>query len=194
LDFANYIFVAIFALEMMIKVVASGLILGSNTYLRTGWNVIDGFLVITSVVDLVVMSRVALSSHTEPDTTSRILAMLRVFRLLRALRPLTGSNDRVLLFRLIFLAPRFSYQSSTRPQACCSSFTPVNEIDLSSRYDLLHILYHIWDSRCSGKESDTQLDIKVTNELRFNFFNDNVTTGLSPYQSDLIVIWSIMEI
>ncbi|CAF4427491.1 unnamed protein product, partial [Rotaria sp. Silwood2] len=57
----------------MIKVIASGFIFGPNTYLHTGWNVMDGFLVIISVVDLGTMNRGRIMSPTESDTTSHIL-------------------------------------------------------------------------------------------------------------------------
>lgn len=79
---------------MLIKIVASGLICGSNTYLHTGWNVMDGSLVIISIVDLATMNRgnVPLSMTAESDAATRIFSMLRVFRLLRTLRPLRGSK------------------------------------------------------------------------------------------------------
>ncbi|CAF1073726.1 unnamed protein product [Adineta steineri] len=92
LNYSNYIFAIIFIVEMMIKVIASGLIVGRDTYLHTGWNVIDGLLVITSIVDFTVMNRGSMTSSTEMDTTSNILGMLRVFRLLRTLRPLRVIN------------------------------------------------------------------------------------------------------
>ncbi|CAF3697645.1 unnamed protein product [Rotaria sordida] len=89
LNYSNYLFTAIFTVEMMIKVIANGLIFGPNTYLHTSWNIMDGFLVIISVVDLITMNRGSITSPTESDTTSHILSMLRVFRLLRTLRALT---------------------------------------------------------------------------------------------------------
>ncbi|CAF3600682.1 unnamed protein product [Rotaria sp. Silwood1] len=89
LNYTAYIFTAIFTIEMMIKVIASGLIFGPNTYLHTGWNVMDGFLVVISIVDLAIMNRGSIMSSTESDITSHILGMLRVFRLLRTLRALT---------------------------------------------------------------------------------------------------------
>jgi voltage-dependent calcium channel T type alpha-1G len=86
---------------MMTKVIASGLIFGSNTYLHTGWNVMDGFLVIISIIDLATMHRGPITPlTTESDATTRIFSMLRVFRLLRTLRPLRGEkkNFREILF------------------------------------------------------------------------------------------------
>jgi hypothetical protein len=76
---------------MVIKVIANGLICGSHTYLHTGWNVMDGFLVVISVIDLATMHRgPIITTNVELDATSRIFSMLRVFRLLRTLRPLRG--------------------------------------------------------------------------------------------------------
>ncbi|KAL5018698.1 hypothetical protein ScPMuIL_004420 [Solemya velum] len=80
LIFSNYGFTVIFAMEMFFKVVAKGLFLGKHAYLKSGWNVMDGFLVIISLVDIVI----ALSASSSP----RIFGILRVFRLLRTLRPL----------------------------------------------------------------------------------------------------------
>jgi voltage-dependent calcium channel L type alpha-1F len=89
----NLIFTVIFTIEMVIKIVAGGLICGPHTYLHTGWNVMDGSLVIISIVDLATMSRghaATISTNNESDATSRLFSMLRVFRLLRTLRPLRG--------------------------------------------------------------------------------------------------------
>ena len=78
-------------MEMLIKVIASGLLCGSDTYLRTGWNVMDGSLVIISIIDLATMNRGSMTAiNVESDATTRIFSMLRVFRLLRTLRPLRG--------------------------------------------------------------------------------------------------------
>lgn len=90
----NYVFTVIFTVEMLMKVIASGLICGTGTYLHTGWNVMDGFLVIISIIDLATMNRGVMNSTTtvESDATTRIFSMLRVFRLLRTLRPLRGEK------------------------------------------------------------------------------------------------------
>ena len=65
---------------MVVKVLSSGLVLDAKSYLRSGWNVMDGCLVLVSLVDIVV----SLSAASSP----RIFGILRVFRLLRTLRPL----------------------------------------------------------------------------------------------------------
>ncbi|XP_062859150.1 voltage-dependent T-type calcium channel subunit alpha-1G [Trichomycterus rosablanca] len=80
LTVSNYIFTAIFVTEMAIKVVALGWCLGAKTYLKSSWNVLDGMLVMISVIDILV----SLISNSG----TKILGMLRVLRLLRTLRPL----------------------------------------------------------------------------------------------------------
>ncbi|XP_045426309.1 voltage-dependent T-type calcium channel subunit alpha-1H isoform X2 [Pipistrellus kuhlii] len=80
LSVSNYIFTAIFVAEMTMKVVALGLVSGEHAYLQSSWNVLDGLLVLVSLVDIVV----ALASAGG----AKILGILRVLRLLRTLRPL----------------------------------------------------------------------------------------------------------
>ncbi|CAF1244381.1 unnamed protein product [Rotaria sordida] len=92
INYTNYICTIIFIIEMMIKIIASGLIVGSNTYLRSGWNVVDGFLVIIAIIDIGIMHRYKITSSPQSDTTSDIADIVTVFRLLRALIPLRVIN------------------------------------------------------------------------------------------------------
>lgn len=62
------------------QVVALGLVSGEHAYLQSSWNVLDGLLVLVSLIDIVV----ALASAGG----AKILGILRVLRLLRTLRPL----------------------------------------------------------------------------------------------------------
>ncbi|XP_053094644.1 voltage-dependent T-type calcium channel subunit alpha-1G isoform X12 [Pangasianodon hypophthalmus] len=80
LTVSNYIFTAIFVTEMTIKVVALGWCFGEKSYLKSSWNVLDGMLVLISVIDILV-SMIS-------NSGTKILGMLRVLRLLRTLRPL----------------------------------------------------------------------------------------------------------
>lgn len=57
---------------------------GADAYFTSGWNIMDGALVIISIVDLLM----SLISSSSP----RIFGILRVFRLLRSLRPLRVIN------------------------------------------------------------------------------------------------------
>uniref|UniRef100_A0A8C6LDR7 Calcium voltage-gated channel subunit alpha1 Ia n=1 Tax=Nothobranchius furzeri TaxID=105023 RepID=A0A8C6LDR7_NOTFU len=78
LTISNYIFTAIFVGEMTLKVVSMGFYMGEKAYLRSSWNVLDGFLVFVSLIDIVVSMAGG----------AKILGVLRVLRLLRTLRPL----------------------------------------------------------------------------------------------------------
>ncbi|XP_037664647.1 voltage-dependent T-type calcium channel subunit alpha-1G isoform X2 [Choloepus didactylus] len=80
LTLSNYIFTAVFLAEMTVKVVALGWCFGEQAYLRSSWNVLDGLLVLISVIDILV--------SLVSDSGTKILGMLRVLRLLRTLRPL----------------------------------------------------------------------------------------------------------
>uniref|UniRef100_A0A671SST7 Voltage-dependent T-type calcium channel subunit alpha n=1 Tax=Sinocyclocheilus anshuiensis TaxID=1608454 RepID=A0A671SST7_9TELE len=63
-----------------VKVVALGWCFGKKTYLKSSWNILDGMLVMISVIDILV-SMIS-------NSGTKILGMLRVLRLLRTLRPL----------------------------------------------------------------------------------------------------------
>lgn len=71
---ADYVITGYFVLEMVLKLVAQGIIFHPSAYMRSGWNVLDGAIVIVSVVSLSVQSGA--------------VKALRAFRALRALRPL----------------------------------------------------------------------------------------------------------
>lgn len=81
---ANYVFTVVFAIEMFVKVVSTGMFYGKDAYFTSGWNIMDGSLVIISIIDLLIL----LISESSP----RIFGILRVFRLLRSLRPLRVIN------------------------------------------------------------------------------------------------------
>ena len=70
LYYSGYVFVALFAAEMLIKMFAFGLFFGENAYFTVGWNILDFLVVIASALALRFES----------------IAFLRVFRALRPLR------------------------------------------------------------------------------------------------------------
>ena len=78
LENVNLFFTIAFTIEMVIKVVAKGFIFYKNTYLRDAWNCLDCFIVATSLLSLFL--------------TGLNISFLRVFRTLRALRPLRVIN------------------------------------------------------------------------------------------------------
>nr|XP_040563889.1 voltage-dependent T-type calcium channel subunit alpha-1H-like isoform X2 [Lepeophtheirus salmonis] len=84
LNVLNSIFTFIFTIEMAMKAISTGLIYGAEAYFKNGWNIMDGSLVIVSFVDTV--------SGLLLGKSSKIFDILRVFRLVRALRPLRVIN------------------------------------------------------------------------------------------------------
>lgn len=79
---ADTIFAAIFIFEMAIKLLARGLVWAPNAYLKSGWNWLDGIVVIVSV-----MSMAGASNN----------GGLKTLRILRAFRPLRviARNDNL---------------------------------------------------------------------------------------------------
>ncbi|KAL3983186.1 Ion transport family protein [Acanthocheilonema viteae] len=85
LTFAGYVFTVIFTIEMSMKVIANGCLLGKDAYFKDGWNILDGALVIISLTNIVFELFVHIDSP-------KIFGVIRVLRLLRALRPLRVIN------------------------------------------------------------------------------------------------------
>mmetsp|Transcript_2591 Transcript_2591/g.3694 ORF Transcript_2591/g.3694 Transcript_2591/m.3694 type:complete len:1759 (-) Transcript_2591:300-5576(-) len=68
-------FTIVFTVELVLKVIALGLLLGRNTYLRYGWNILDAVVVIAGWIEIF-LADVGLSA-------------LRLFRILRPLKTLS---------------------------------------------------------------------------------------------------------
>ena len=75
LQILNYIFIAAFTIEMVIKVIALGFVVGQHTYLRNGWNILDFTVVCFGWLELI------------PDFGN--YTIIRVARILRPLRLVT---------------------------------------------------------------------------------------------------------
>uniref|UniRef100_A0A4W6CCF6 Calcium voltage-gated channel subunit alpha1 H n=1 Tax=Lates calcarifer TaxID=8187 RepID=A0A4W6CCF6_LATCA len=80
LNMSRYVFSAVFLVEMLFKVLALGLVFGEDTYCRSSWNIVDGSLVVLSLVHIFV----SLASAGKDNW----MGILKVLRLLRTLRPL----------------------------------------------------------------------------------------------------------
>ena len=64
----------------LLQIVAHGFVLGPDSYMKDGWNVLDGSLVLVSWIDVII----TYSTASAPE----VLGALKVFRALRTLRPL----------------------------------------------------------------------------------------------------------
>lgn len=76
-------FIIAFTIEFIIQVIATGFIIGKNTYLRDAWNWLDFIVVITSLLSL----------HPVLGNVSA----LRTFRLFRPLRSISSLPSMKLL-------------------------------------------------------------------------------------------------
>lgn len=71
----DIVFTSLFTLECIFKIIAVGFLFnGKQSYLRNGWNILDLFIVILSIISL--------------SLTNVNLSYIRVLRMLRILRPL----------------------------------------------------------------------------------------------------------
>ena len=76
LDTIDFYITIIFTVECVLKIIALGLLFnGENSYLRVMWNVLDIFIVITSIISMM-------------DFTGQDISFIKVLRILRVLRPL----------------------------------------------------------------------------------------------------------
>ena len=77
LKYIDYVMTVIFTLECVINIVLFGLLLnGEESYLKSSWNKMDAFIVVLAIVSVAM------------EGTGLSLNYLKVFRMLRVLRPL----------------------------------------------------------------------------------------------------------
>lgn len=79
--YIDWSFNILFAFEMLFKVIAKGLLMDNGSYLRESWNRLDCFIVITSLIDM--------------SLTGVEIGIIKIFRMLRVLRPLRFINHNV---------------------------------------------------------------------------------------------------
>merc|ERR1719421_1664432 len=96
LALADKIFTVIFVVECVMKIIALGFVFGPKSYLRNWWNILDFFIVLVSVFDLTLTYAVQFLGEAAADTD---LSILKIARILRALRPLRliGRNPNLKL-------------------------------------------------------------------------------------------------
>merc|ERR1719162_1348085 len=85
-------FAIIFIFEMVMKLVAFGLVYGPNTYLHNAWNWIDGVVVGVSIVDMA------------SNSSAGFLKTLRILRAFRPLRMISKNQNLKVVVTTIFAA------------------------------------------------------------------------------------------
>jgi len=91
LSIANKVFTIIFSVEMILKLQ----VLGIEDYVRDGFNLFDGVLVIISVFDM------ALEQLLESNTGAGVITAFRTLRLLRIFKMATKSESILTLLKAI---------------------------------------------------------------------------------------------
>ena len=76
LELVGKILTILFTIEMLIKILAQGLIIHKNAYLRDSWNWLDFVVVVTGIMELMQISALKV----------RALRTLRVLRPLRSIK------------------------------------------------------------------------------------------------------------
>eukprot|EP00795_Rhopilema_esculentum_P010180 gene10180-18850_t len=84
LKYFDYVFAAIFSLEVILKFIDIGLFLHKGAYFRDFWNILDFFVVACNIASIVVSLQSA-DSRTKTSQTVKALRVLRVLRPLKAI-------------------------------------------------------------------------------------------------------------
>uniref|UniRef100_A0A8C6SBS1 Voltage-dependent L-type calcium channel subunit alpha n=1 Tax=Neogobius melanostomus TaxID=47308 RepID=A0A8C6SBS1_9GOBI len=93
LETVEYAFLIIFTIETFLKIIAYGLVMHQNSYVRNGWNLLDFIIVIVGLFSVVleVMTKDADSSGQSGGKPGGFdVKALRAFRVLRPLRLVSG--------------------------------------------------------------------------------------------------------
>ena len=100
-DIIDLCFNIIFTIEMILKVIALGLVMDEGSYLRDHWNKMDFIIVVFSLIDI--KSFVDTHSNTDGDASSlSFLKVVRLFRTLRLLRLISHNFQLRLLISSLF--------------------------------------------------------------------------------------------
>lgn len=87
---ADQVFSIVFIIEMCLKLLALGLIWGPDAYLKSGWNCLDGVVVVVSIVNMA------------SATSSGFLKTLRILRAFRPLRVISRNENLKVVVQTIF--------------------------------------------------------------------------------------------
>nr|XP_026262466.1 voltage-dependent L-type calcium channel subunit alpha-1F isoform X1 [Urocitellus parryii] len=91
LEQVEYVFLVIFTVETVLKIVAYGLVLHPSAYIRNGWNLLDFIIVVVGLFSVLLeqgSGRPGEAPHTKPGGFD--VKALRAFRVLRPLRLVSG--------------------------------------------------------------------------------------------------------
>ncbi|XP_060736720.1 voltage-dependent L-type calcium channel subunit alpha-1D isoform X12 [Tachysurus vachellii] len=92
LETVEYAFLIIFTIETFLKIIAYGLVMHQNSYVRNGWNMLDFIIVIVGLFSVVLelMTKEGDSGQSGGKPGGFDVKALRAFRVLRPLRLVSG--------------------------------------------------------------------------------------------------------
>lgn len=106
------VFLALYSVEMVLKILGLGLIFGEHAYLKNSWNILDFVIVLSGYITLVTeMQRAEAAADTiqvgaQQQESGVDLAGLRVFRVIRPLKTISSVKGlKVLMQALISSIP-----------------------------------------------------------------------------------------
>jgi hypothetical protein len=76
----------LFVIEALLKIIVYGFVIGRNTYMREGWNVLDFLIVCVSVTSLILGDSAGSLSRLKALRTLRVLRPLRMIRRLEGMK------------------------------------------------------------------------------------------------------------
>lgn len=99
------VFLALYSIEMVLKIVGLGFIFGKGAYLRDSWNILD-FIIVGSAYLTIVNDLFADPDAPPAEEEGLSLNSLRAFRVLRPLRAITSIKGlRVLVLAVLSAMP-----------------------------------------------------------------------------------------
>eukprot|EP00960_Hanusia_phi_P036969 752624-Hanusia_phi.AAC.3 len=101
-DIVNLACTMFFVIELLLKIIAHGLILGGKTYLADGWNVLDALLILFSLLNIFIAGGIARVNALRCLRAIRILKAIRFFPSLRVVVDLMAHSS-ILLFYVFVL-------------------------------------------------------------------------------------------
>lgn len=100
--YSDNIFLAVYTVEMLLKILGLGFIIPKGSYLRDSWNVLDFVIVISGYLPMIILQFTG-SSMSSNSTNFNVL---RSFRVLRPLRTISGIEGlRILVSALLSAVP-----------------------------------------------------------------------------------------
>jgi hypothetical protein len=101
---AEDVFLILYTIEAVLKIVGRGFIMGEDSYLRDAWNILDFSIVLISYVSLFSVSAAEEGGPGEGEDAGFSPASLRVFRVLRPLKAISSIKGLKVLMVALFSA------------------------------------------------------------------------------------------